>query len=91
MVNDATLTLSCSNFPFMQPSIKPEQPVARSSQLEQRLKCPSQPAPDEVRSEGRKLSSRTGGQRWGEGGQDLKGQESFHLLNDIKKHFEKQN
>lgn len=54
MVNDATLTLSCSNFPFMQPSIKPEQPVAGSSQLEQGVNCSSQPAPDEVRSESRK-------------------------------------
>lgn len=89
MVNDATLTLCCWNFPFMQPSIKPEQAVAGSSQLEQRLNCPSQPAPDEVRSESRTLSSRTGGQRWGEGGQDFKGQKAFHLLNDIKKQFEK--
>jgi len=35
MVSDATLTLSCSSFPFTQPSDKPEQPVAWSSQLEQ--------------------------------------------------------
>lgn len=55
--------------------------MAGSSQLEQGLSCPSQPAPDEVRRESRKWSGRTSGQWWGEGGQDFKG---FHLLNDIK-------